>query len=237
VLTTNAQIFGDREWQRRNQTANKRISVSAALESLAHPCWMAENLLSHGIPSFPNVIDFVPKGQRTFFAASGWIRKHQPTSLSWDTVAKIRQFWKKPFLLKGILNPEDVRRAVDSGVDGIVLSSHGGRQLDWTIAPLDLLPVARDIVGDRVALHVTGGVRRGTDVLKALALGASAVWVGRAPLYGLSAAGSAGAARALDILKDEALNAMGLLGVSRVEELGPHLLMHSGGALSPNNWG
>jgi (S)-mandelate dehydrogenase len=228
VLTTNTQIFGDREWQRRNQTANKRLSASAALESLAHPLWLAENLLSHGIPTFPNAIDFIPPGQRSFFAASNWIRKHQPTSLSWDTVAKIRQFWKKPFILKGILNPEDVRRAVDSGVDGIVLGSHGGRQLDWTVAPLDLLPVARDIVGDRIALYMTGGIRRGTDMLKALALGADAVWVGRAPLYGLGAAGVAGAARALEILKSEALDGMGLLGVSRVDQLGAHLLAHSG---------
>jgi (S)-mandelate dehydrogenase len=231
VLTTNTQIFGDREWQRRNQTANKRLSPSATLETLAHPLWLAENLLSHGIPTFPNVIDFVPKGQRSFFAATSWIRKHQPTSLSWDTVAKVRQFWKKPFILKGLLNPEDVRRAKDSGVDGIVLGTHGGRQLDWAVSALDLLPVARDIVDDRIALYITGGIRRGTDMLKAIALGASAVWVGRAPLYGLSAAGAAGAARALEILKSEALDGMGLLGVSRVSELGPDLLAHTGGSV------
>ncbi|HEY7662060.1 MAG TPA: alpha-hydroxy acid oxidase [Xanthobacteraceae bacterium] len=224
VLTTNTQIFGDREWQRRNQVGKSRLTASAAVESLTHPLWMAQNLLAHGIPSFPNIIDFVPKGQRSLFAASSWVRAHQPTSMSWDTVARIRDRWNKPFLLKGILNPDDVRRALDSGVDGIVLSSHGGRQLDWTIAPLDLLPVARDIVGDRMALYMAGGVRRGTDMLKALALGADAVWVGRAPLYGLAAAGAAGAARALDILKTEALDGMGLLGVSRIDELGPDLL-------------
>jgi len=233
VLTTNSQIFGDREWQRRNQTGNKRLSASAAAESLTHPLWLAENLLPHGIPTFPNLVDFLPKSQRSLFAASNWIRRHQPTSLGWNTVARIRQFWKKPFILKGILNPEDVRRAMDSGVDGIVLGSHGGRQLDWTVAPLDLLPVARDIVDDRIALYMTGGIRRGTDMLKALALGASAVWVGRAPLYGLGAAGAAGAARALEILKSEALDGMGLLGVSRVHELGPHLLAHSGGSAPP----
>jgi (S)-mandelate dehydrogenase len=227
VLTTNTQIFGDREWQRRNQSADKRLSASAAFESLRHPLWLAENLLSHGIPSFPNVMDFVPRGQRSLFAASNWIRRHQPTSMSWDTVAKIRQFWNRPFILKGILNLEDVRRAVDSGVDGIVLGSHGGRQLDWTVSPLDLLPAARDITGDRIALYMTGGIRRGTDMLKALALGADAVWVGRAPLYGLCAAGTAGAVRALEIIKNEALDAMGLLGVSRTDELGPHLLAHS----------
>jgi (S)-mandelate dehydrogenase len=232
VLTTNAQIFGDREWQRRNQVGDRRLSASAALESLTHPLWMVENLLSHGIPGFANIIDFVPKGQRNFFAASSWVRAHQPSSLSWDTVAKIRQFWKKPLILKGILNPEDVRRAVDAGVEGIVLGSHGGRQLDWTIASLDLLPAARSIVDNRIALYMTGGVRRGTDVLKALALGADAVWVGRAPLYGLGAAGAAGVARALEILRSEALDGMGLLGVSLVNELGPHLLAHLGPSAS-----
>jgi (S)-mandelate dehydrogenase len=121
-----------------------------------------------------------------------------------------------------------VRCALDSGVDGIVLSSHGGRQLDWTISPLDLLPVAREIVGDKIALYMSGGVRRGTDLLKACVLGAHAVWVGRAPLYGLCAAGAAGAARALEILEAEAENAMGLLGVSHVDELGPHLLAQVG---------
>jgi (S)-mandelate dehydrogenase len=178
------------------------------------------------------VLDFIPKGNQSFFAASNWIRKHQPTSLSWDTVARIRQFWKKPFILKGILNPEDVRRAKDSGVDGIVLGTHGGRQLDWSVSALDLLPVARDIVDDRIALYMTGGIRRGTDMLKALALGANAVWVGRAPLYGLSAAGAAGVSRALEILKSEALDGMGLLGVSRADQLGPHLLAHSGSSVS-----
>jgi (S)-mandelate dehydrogenase len=226
VLTTNAQIFGNREWQRRNQIGKERLSASAAIESLAHPLWFAQNPLSHGTPSFANIIDFLPKDQRSFFAASSWVRAHQPTSLSWDTVAKIRERWKKPFILKGILCPEDVRRALDSGVDGIVLSSHGGRQLDWTISPLDLLPVARGIVGHKVALYMSGGIRRGTDLLKACALGADAAWVGRAPLYGLCAAGAAGAVRALEILRDEAFDAMGLLGVSRVGELSPRLLAH-----------
>ncbi len=228
VLTTNTQIFGDREWQRRNQVGKKRVSASAALESLTHPLWMAQDLLSHGVPSFPNVVDFVPKNQRSFFGTSSWVRAHQPTSLSWDTVARIRQRWNKPFILKGILSPEDVRRAIDSGVEGIVLSTHGGRQLDWTISPLDLLPVARDIVGDRIALYLSGGIRRGTDMLKALALGADAVWVGRAPLYGLGAAGAAGAARALEILRSEALDGMGLMGASRIDELGPDLLAYFG---------
>ena len=176
------------------------------------------------MPSFKNVIDFVPKDKRSFFESSEWIRSHQPTSMSWDTVKKIRERWKKPFILKGVLNPEDVRRALDSGVDGIVLSSHGGRQLDWTVAPLDLLATAREIVGDRMSLFMAGGVRRGTDMLKAVALGADAVFAGRAPVYGVCAGGAAGVERALNILKQEAYNSMGLLGVDTVAGLDSGLL-------------
>ncbi|HWI77565.1 MAG TPA: alpha-hydroxy acid oxidase, partial [Ramlibacter sp.] len=123
-----------------------------------------------------------------------------------------------------ILHADDVRRSLDAGVDGIVLGSHGGRQLDWTIAPLDLLPQARQIVGDRIALYLSGGVRRGTDLLKAIALGADAVLAGRAPVYGVAAAGLEGARRALEILGKEMSDAMGLLGARSVGEVGPDFL-------------
>lgn len=231
VLTTNTQIFGNREWQARTQASKSRLSTSSALETLRRPMWFAKTLLPRGMPSFVNVIDFVPKDKRGFFESSAWIRDHQSTSMSWDTVAKIRQRWTKPFILKGILSADDVRRAIDVGVDGVVLSSHGGRQLDWTIAPMDLLPAAREIARDRIALYISGGLRRGTDLLKALALGADAVWAGRAPLYGLCAAGAAGVEHALEILRTEATDALGLLGARSVDELGAQFLVRAG-----NGW-
>jgi len=227
VLTTNTQIFGNREWERRNEATPSRLSVSATLDAARHPAWLARTLAPEGMPSFKNVIDFVPKDQRGFFASAHWIRDHQPTSMSWDTVAKIRQRWRKPFLLKGLLNLEDVRRARDAGVDGVVISSHGGRQLDWTVSAIDLLPQAREIVDDRMALFVSGGVRRGTDLLKALCLGADGVMTGRPVLYGVAAAGAPGAARALEILNSEAVDAMGLLGVASVAELGAQYLVRA----------
>jgi (S)-mandelate dehydrogenase len=219
VLTTNAQIFGNREWSVRTRATATRPSLRTMLETLLHPRWLASTLLAHGMPQFRNVIDFVPKDQRAFFASASWIRAHQPTSLSWRTVEGIRKRWKRPLLLKGILHLDDVRRALDAGVDGVVLSSHGGRQLDWCVAGIDLLPAAREIVGDRMALYTSGGVRRGTDLLKACALGADAVWAGRAPLYGVCAAGARGARRALEILEKEAFDALGLVGATSVADL------------------
>ncbi|MEJ7928991.1 alpha-hydroxy acid oxidase [Ramlibacter sp. AN1015] len=220
VLTTNAQIFGNREWSKRTRASRTRPSASTVLDAALHPRWMASTLLAgRGLPVFRNVLDFIPREHRGFFESAHWIREHQPSSLDWADLDRIRRRWSKPLLLKGILHPDDLRRAVDAGVDGVVLSSHGGRQLDWTIAPLDLLPQAREIVGDRLALHVAGGLRRGTDLLKALALGATAVWAGRAPLYGLCAGGTQGVRRALDILHKEALDAMGLLGAASLADL------------------
>lgn len=224
VLTTNAQIFGNREWSTRTQGTGSGPSIPTLAEAALHPAWWSSRLLHGGMPVFRNVIDFVPKDQRGFFDSAFWIRAHQPKSLAWDTVARIRAAWRKPFIVKGILHPDDVRRALDAGADGIVLSSHGGRQLDWTVAGLDILPKAREIVGDRAEIYVSGGLRRGTDLLKALALGADAVMAGRAPLYGLCADGQAGVERALAILHREALDAMGLLGAAAVTDVKPDLL-------------
>jgi (S)-mandelate dehydrogenase len=238
VLTTNAQIFGNREWSTRTRATKTRPSAATALDALLHPRWLASTLLAHGMPVFRNVIDFIPRGQRGFFASAFWIRDHQPQSLSWDTVDRIRRHWRKPLLLKGILQLDDVRRALDAGVDGIVLGSHGGRQLDWTVSALDLLPAAREIVRDRIALFVSGGVRRGTDLLKAVALGADAAMCGRAPLYGVCAAGAAGAQRALDILRQEAFDALGLLGANSVAELRSGFVVPAGAAAkSCTRWG
>jgi len=227
VLTTNAQIFGNREWSSRTQRTKSRLSLASTLEAALHPRWLASTLLAHGMPAFRNVIDFVPRDKRGFFESAFWIRDHQPTSLSWRTLARIRERWSKPFIVKGILHLDDVRRCLDVGVDGIVLSSHGGRQLDGAVAPLELLPAAREIVGERAELYLSGGLRRGTDLLKAIALGARAVLAGRAPLYGLCAAGGRGVERALHIIEKEALDAMGLLGARSVGELGGQFLAPS----------
>lgn len=140
ILTSNSQIFGNREWEDRTQV-NGKPSFATALNSAMYPGWLARTLL-HGMPVFSNVIDFVPKEHRSFFASATWIRQQMPKSLSWENVHAIRKRWKGPFLLKGILSPLDARIALDSGVDGIVLGTHGGRQMDWSVSALDVLPRA-----------------------------------------------------------------------------------------------
>ena len=224
VLTTNSEIFGNREWSARDRIHGELPDLSSMVDAARHPRWFAASL-AHGMPSFANVIDFVPKDKRGFFESADWIRAEMPRSLSWDTVAKIRQRWNRPFLLKGLLHPLDVEKAIDAGVDGVILGTHGGRQEDWSVAALDVLPGIVERVRGRIALLLSGGIRRGTDMLKALALGADAVVCGRAPLYGLCAGGREGVARALQILHDEAYEDMGQMGIARLEDLTPDLLV------------
>ena len=139
--------------------------------------------------------------------------------ISWAHLEWLRQLTALPILLKGVLHPADAELAVEHGVDGLIVSNHGGRQLDTTPASLDRLPVVADAVGGRVPLVVDGGVRRGTDVAKALALGAQAVAVGRPVLWGLAVAGEAGARQVLELLRKELTNALTLLGVESPAEL------------------
>ncbi len=137
--------------------------------------------------------------------------------------------WPRKLIIKGLLSVRDIERAAEIGADAVAISNHGGRQLDWAVAPIDLLPEARRAVGRRIALIVDGGFRRGTDILKALMLGADAVFVGRAALYGVAAAGREGVKRALDILREEIDRDMGLLGVPKVADLDRKLLVQVGG--------
>jgi len=146
-------------------------------------------------------------------------------SLSWQDVEWLRGLWKGPLLLKGILHPKEATEAMACGVDGVIVSNHGGRQLDGVPACLDALPGVVAAVGGRVPVLIDGGVRRGTDVIKALALGASLCLIARPHLFGLAVAGEAGVARVLEILRREIDRTMGLLGVSKITELGPDFLM------------
>jgi len=204
-----------------------RPSLASTLDAALHPRWAATTL-THGMPEFANVIDFVPKERRGFFSSAFWIREQMWRNLTWKDVEAIRQRWNKPLFVKGLLNLDDVRRACDSGADGIMLGSHGGRQADWAVAPLDIVQRARELVGDRKWLYLSGGIRTGTDILKAKALGADVVMTGRATLYGLCAYGAAGVHCAIQTLKGEMENELGQYGIPGLKALTPDLLIRTG---------
>jgi L-lactate dehydrogenase (cytochrome) len=149
-------------------------------------------------------------------------------ALAWEHVELMRRLWKGKLVLKGVLSPRDVRIARESGVDGVLVSSHGGRQLDYTVAPLRALPGVVAEAGN-MAVMMDGGVRRGTDVLKALALGAQFVFIGRPILYAAAIAGAAGVHHAASVLKDEISRDMAMLGVSSLAELKRELLVPARG--------
>jgi (S)-mandelate dehydrogenase len=221
VFTTDANVFGSREWDQRNFSAPGKLTLRAALDSLRHPRWLYQVLLRPGIPRFRNIESFLPPGKASAVGGSTVIPGLFLPTITWDDIAWIRQFWRGKLLIKGVLTAADAERARALGCDGIVLSNHGGRQLDYCVTALDVLPEVAAAVGGRMAIHIDGGFRRGTDIVKALALGAEAVLLGRATLYGLGAGGEAGVDRALEILTTETDRVLGMLGCNCVSELGP----------------
>jgi len=223
VFTTDANVFGNREWDQRSYRRPGRPTLRASLDALRHPRWLWEVMVRHGMPRFRNLEPFVP-ANLTPMGASTVIPRLFDATISWDDIGWIREHWQGKLLLKGVLNAADAERAAALGADGIVVSNHGGRQLDYCVAAIEVLAEIKAAVGTRLAVLVDGGFRRGTDVVKALALGAEAVLLGRATLYGLIAGGAAGVDRALTILTTEIDRVLGQLGCNDVTELGPHFV-------------
>ena len=227
VFTTDANVFGSREWDRRSYRAPGKPTLRAMLDTLRHPGWMRDVLLKEGMPRFRNFEAFLPPGGATAVGGSTIIPKMFSPSITWDDIAWIRRHWQRKLIIKGVLSVSDAERAASLGCDGIVLSNHGGRQLDSCVAPIQVLPEVVAAVGQRMTIIVDSGFRRGTDIVKALALGAHAVMIGRATLYGLAAGGERGVRLALDVLVSELDRVLGHLGCCSVSELGPHLLRRS----------
>ena len=227
VVTVDGTVSPNRESNVRNGFVlpfrpNRRNFFDIAL----HPRWLTTVILRYmlttGMPRFENFPEVLQRSLTA--AAKGRSALPKTDSLTWDDLRMLRKVWMGPLLVKGILSPEDALAAAHHGADGIVVSNHGGRNLDSSIAPLFALPEIVDRVGGRIEVLVDGGIMRGSDAIKALALGAKAVLVGRAPLWGVAAAGQAGAHRALAILHEETLRVLGQLGCSTVNELGSTLL-------------
>ncbi|MBV8876661.1 MAG: alpha-hydroxy-acid oxidizing protein [Gammaproteobacteria bacterium] len=220
VFTTDANVFGNREWDQRGYRAPGKPTLRASLDALRHPRWLWEVLLRHGLPRFRNLEPFVP-ANLTPMGASTVIPRLFDATIDWNDIGWIREHWPGKLLLKGVLSAADAERAAALGADGIVVSNHGGRQLDYCVAPIEVLPEIKAAAGGRLAVLIDGGFRRGTDVVKALALGAEAVLLGRATLYGLIAGGARGVDRALAILTSEIDRVLGQLGCNSIAELTP----------------
>jgi (S)-mandelate dehydrogenase len=211
VVTIDANTFGNREWNTRLYAAEARPTLAARLDVLCHPCWLAQ-VYRHGLPSFPNIAAWLGEGAGDLLQASQWLRRNIAPTVSWDELAQVRRLWHGRMLIKGIGHVADARRAMALGADGVVLGNHGGRQLDGAVAGMDLLAETRAALGDKAIVLIEGGIRRGSDLLKARLMGADAAMGGRATLYGVAAAGEAGAARALAILRQEFERSQTLLG-------------------------
>jgi L-lactate dehydrogenase (cytochrome)/(S)-mandelate dehydrogenase len=228
VLTTDNQILGNRERDIRNGfTIPPRFGAfDVALMATKLP-WLLRMRAEFPRLTFGNYVR--PGEKASIGTLAGRMSQLLDPSMTWSDVDTVRKIWRGPLILKGVLHPAEAAEAVARGVDGVVVSNHGGRQLDGAAASLAALPGIVQAVGGKIPVLLDGGVRRGVDVVRALCLGASACLIGRPQLWGVAVAGQAGVAHVLDIFRGEIDRAMGLCGAARVADLGPHLLLRTDG--------
>ena len=219
VVTTDSAIFGNREWDRRNYARPLKLDLRNTIDVMLHPRWIFDVLVPHGVPRFANLGNMLPPGQDSVQGAASAIAKELDPSLNWADIRWLRDLWPGKLIVKGVMCVEDAVTAAKSGADGIVLSNHGGRQLDGAISSMEILPEVAAAVGSQLTVMLDGGFRRGSDIVKARALGADAVLLGRATTYGLAAGGEAGVAHAINLLKTEVDRVVGLLGCSDLSQL------------------
>jgi pre-mycofactocin synthase len=222
IITTDWSFSYGRDWgsPKIPEKMDLRAMLRFAPEGITRPRWLLNFAKTGKVPDLtaPNLAE-AGSPAPTFFGAYGeWMQTALPT---WDDIAWLRQEWGGPFMLKGVMRVDDARRAVDAGVTAISVSNHGGNNLDGTPAPIRALPAIAKAVGDQVEIVLDGGIRRGSDVVKALALGARAVMLGRAYLWGLAAGGQAGVENVLDIMRGGIDSALLGLGHSSVHDLSP----------------
>ena len=234
VVTVDSPVYNNREIDVRNGLVfPPRVTLKTAIDSLKHPRWLVGTAgryyLAEGkLPAFSNIL--VPeeaKADATGYVSaksSSFLNRNE--TLTWDFLKRVRDAWPHKLLVKGVLHPDDAVTAADCGADGIFVSNHAGNVNDTAVTPWDALPAIRQAVGDRLTIIADSGVRRGSDVLKGLALGADVIAIGRATLYGVGAAGEAGATRALEILESEITRTMAVLGVTDIPSIGrEHILL------------
>ncbi len=221
IWTVDIGHGANREHNARNGFSQPyRINAKSVIDMLLHPEWMATVIGRYAATSgMPEHANYPEQYRAKFTGASSQAKALRADRVSWADVDKLREIWPGKLVIKGIMRADDARRALDHGVDGIVVSNHGGRNMDSAPSTLDVLPGIASAVGHRTTVFVDSGVRRGSDIVKCLALGAHAVFTGRATLYGIGAGGEAGAAKALHILKDEMRRTMAYIGTQRVADI------------------
>ena len=224
VLTVDLQVLGQRHKDIKNgMTVPPEIQLKNVIDIATKPAW-AWSILKGKRKTFGNLAGHV-KGMEDVNSLAAWIATQFDPALSWKDVEWIKKIWPGKLILKGILDVEDAKTAVKLGADAIVVSNHGGRQLDGASSSIAMLPAIAQAVGSDTEVLFDGGIRTGGDMLRALALGARACLIGRAYIYGLGAAGEAGVAKAIDILEKELSVAMALTGTSRIADIGPQVLV------------
>ncbi|GHB18335.1 alpha-hydroxy acid oxidase [Salinicola rhizosphaerae] len=227
LVTTDAVVLGRREWDSRCFARPRRLGLKYLFDAALHPLWARQALWPQGLPTLGNLTHYLPEGQHSAASAASYIGQQMTRCLTWETLAEIRRRWPRKLLVKGILNAEDALEARRIGADGVVVTNHGGRQLDGAPASLDALSEVVDAVGDSMHVLLDSGIRRGSDIAKAVALGAEGVLSGRATLYGLALGGEAGAGHALTLMHEQLTNVMAQLGCGRVDQLDPGYLRRS----------
>jgi len=224
MVTADLPVGGKRERDFRNDfTIPFRFTPKNMLDFATRPVWALDMLL-RGAPQLENLGGMLDHHAETRNIVSS-VGRNQDATLDWEVIRRVRDAWPGKLMVKGVAHPQDAERAVSVGCDGVIVSNHGGRQLDGELASFDALPGVVRAIGGRSAVLMDGGIRRGSDILKALASGAQAVMIGRATFYGVCAAGETGARRALAILEDEFVRCMQLCGAQRVADIGPELLV------------
>ncbi|NPD20441.1 alpha-hydroxy acid oxidase [Alterinioella nitratireducens] len=224
VITADLQIMGQRHKDVKNGlSAPPKLTPASVANMMTKVRW-GLGMLGTRRHTFGNVVGHA-KGVDATGSLSEWTSKAFDHALDWDRIRELRSWWDGPVILKGILDVEDAKRAVDVGADAIVVSNHGGRQQDGALSAIRMLPSILEAVGDKVEVHFDSGIRSGQDVLKAVAMGAKSTYIGRAFVYGLGAMGEAGVTRALEVIHKELDTAMALSGERDVRNLGRHNLL------------
>ena len=226
VVTVDSVVDSNREHNRRNGfTVPMKLTPRNVLDGALHPRWtlgvMGRYVFGPGLPEFANYPASLKTDLRGKIGKRSGVTVPKHEANSWDDIRRLRTMWKGPLVVKGILSPDAARQAVACGADGVIVSNHGGRTLDGAISPIEALPDVVSAIGHQATVMMDSGIVRGSDAAKALCLGARAVFVGRAALWGVAAGGQAGAAHALGLLHSELHRVMAYLGSNTVADLGP----------------